>query len=175
MLKLIGIVIAVLILALLITAATRPDHFRVERMATIEAPPEKIYPLIEDFHRWPAWSPYEKLDPAMKRTISGPASGKGAVYEWSGNSKAGQGRMEIVAAEPSTHVGIQLDFIKPIKAHNMADFNLQPQADGTRVTWVMNGRNTFLGKVMSLFFDVDKMVGKDFEAGLANMKTVAER
>ncbi|MET0660080.1 MAG: SRPBCC family protein [Steroidobacteraceae bacterium] len=175
MLKLIGIVIAVLILALLITAAARPDHFSVERTATINAPPEKIYPLIEDFRRWPAWSPYEKLDPAMKRTISGPASGKGAVYEWSGNSKAGQGRMEIVAAEPLTHVGIELDFIKPMKAHNMADFKLQPQANGTRVTWTMNGPNTFLGKVMSLFFDMDRMIGKDFETGLANMKAAAER
>lgn len=175
MLKLIGILIAAALLAWLLAAAGKPDVFHVERTATINAPPEKIYPLIEDFRRWPQWSPWEQLDPAMKRTLSGPASGKGAVYEWSGNSKAGQGCMEIVAAEPAMHVGIQLDFIKPFKAHNMTDFRLQPQAEGTQVTWSMNGPNTFVGKLMSVFLDMDQRVGKDFATGLANMKTAAER
>lgn len=175
MLKLIGIIVAALLIGVLLFAATKPDTFRVARATTINAPPEKIYPLIEDFRRWPTWSPYEKLDTGMKRTLSGAASGNGAIYEWAGNNKAGQGRMQIVAADPPTHLGVQLDFIKPFKAHNLAEFTLLPQPDGTRVTWSMSGPNTFVSKVMSLFFDMDAMIGKDFETGLANMKAAAER
>jgi uncharacterized protein YndB with AHSA1/START domain len=175
MLKIIGIVIVVLLAGVLALAATKPDSFRVERSTSIKAPPEKIFPLINDFHRWGAWSPFEKLDPAMRRRLGGAESGEGAVYEWEGNSQAGKGRMEIVESTPPSKVSIKLDFLKPFESHNTADFTLEPTADSTRVTWAMHGPNVFLGKVMSVFVSMDDMIGKDFEAGLANLKTVAER
>jgi uncharacterized protein YndB with AHSA1/START domain len=167
--------IVVVIGALLAFAATKPDTFRVERSTTIKAPPEKIFPLIDDFHRWTTWSPWEKMDPAMTRTHSGAPSGKGAVYEWEGNSKVGRGRMEIVDSVPSSRVAIKLDFLKPMEAHNIAEFTLTPSGDSTRVTWVMHGPAPFVSKLMQVFMSMDRMVGKDFEAGLANMKAAAER
>ena len=175
MLKIIGIVIVVLLAGVLALAATKPDSFRVERTTSIKAPPEKIFPYIDDFHRWGAWSPFEKLDPAMRRRLGGAESGEGAVYEWEGNSQAGKGRMEIVESTPPSKVSIKLDFLKPFESHNTADFTLVPNGDSTRVTWAMYGPNVFLGKVMSVFVSMDDMIGKDFEAGLANLKTVAER
>lgn len=174
MLKAIAIVVLVVIAAILGYAATRPDTFRVERSATIQAPPEKILPLVDDFHRWTAWSPWEKLDPAMKRTHSGAPRGKGAVYAWEGNSQAGAGRMEITDSSAS-RVGINLDFLKPFKSSNNVEFNLQPQGDGTKVTWSMTGPMSYLMKVMCIFVSMDSMVGKDFEAGLANLKALAEQ
>lgn len=174
MFKIIGIVILALIAGILGVAATRPDTFHVERTAVIQAPPEKILPFLEDFHRWDTWSPWEKLDPAMKRTHSGAPKGKGAVYAWEGNSQAGAGRMEIVEAS-ATQVALKLDFSKPFAAHNQVDFQLQPQGDGTKVTWSMNGPQPYMMKVMCLFVSMDKMVGKDFEAGLASLKTAAEQ
>ena len=175
MLKTILIVVVVLIAGVLIYAATRPDSFRVQRSATVNAPPEKIAPLISDFHHWEAWSPWEKLDPAMQKTYGGAPAGKGAVYEWSGNSKAGAGRMEILDASPAK-VSIQLDFLKPFEGHNLTDFTFDPQAGGgTRVDWDMHGPMPYLSKVMCVFVSMDKMVGKDFEQGLANLKTVAEK
>jgi hypothetical protein len=173
MLKKIVLVIIVLVAVVLIWAATKPDTFRVERSTTIKAPPEKIEALIDDFHQWGTWSPWEKLDPNMKRTHSGAARGKGAVYAWEGNSKAGAGRMEVLDSSPS-HVGIQLDFLKPFASHNTAEFILQPNGDSTNVTWIMQGPNAYIGKVMSVFMSMDKMIGKDFEAGLANLKARAE-
>ncbi|MEJ8857174.1 SRPBCC family protein [Variovorax robiniae] len=155
-------------------AAGKPDTFRVERSVTIQAPPEKITPLIENFQNWSTWSPYEKLDPAMKRTFSGAPSGKGAVYAWDGTGNAGAGRMEIVEATPQ-RVGIQLDFSKPFTAHNMAAFTLQPQGATTQVTWSMDGPAPFVSKVMQVFFSMDTMIGRDFEAGLANLKAAAEK
>jgi uncharacterized protein YndB with AHSA1/START domain len=175
MLKKIAVVLVVLIAAVLIFAATRPDTFSVQRSATIKAPPEKVFALINDFHSWPAWSPWEKLDPAMQRTHSGAAAGKGAAYAWLGNSKVGEGRMEILESAPSSKVSIKLDFIQPFEGHNIADFTLAPQGDSTQVTWVMNGPAPFITKLMGVFVSMDSMIGKDFEAGLANMKTAAEK
>jgi hypothetical protein len=176
---LIGILVVVAVLVLLIAglllfAATRPDAFRIQRSATIKAGPEKIYPHISDFHRWGAWSPWEKLDPALKRTYSGAPNGTGAVYEWDGNKQVGKGRMEIMEASPSSRIMIKLDFLKPFEAHNTAEFTLNGHNDGTNVTWAMNGRQPFMFKVMSLFFSMDKMIGKDFESGLANLRNIAE-
>ena len=175
MLKTIAIVVVVLVGALLAFAATKPDTFRVQRAASIKAPPEKIFPLINDLHSWGAWSPWEKLDPAMKRTHSGAASGKGAVYQWEGNGEVGAGRMEIVEASPPSAVRIKLDFLKPFEAHNFAEFTLEPKGDATNVTWTMYGPNTYVSKLMSVFFNMDSMVGKYFESGLANLKAATEK
>ncbi len=175
MFKKILIVLVVLLAALLGFAATKPDTFRVERSTTIKAPPEKIFPLINDFHNWGAWSPWEKMDPAMKRTHSGAASGKGAVYEWQGNSKVGAGRMEILESSPPSRIRIKLDFIEPFEGHNTAEYTLDGKGGSTTVTWAMYGPANFMSKLMQVFVSMDSMVGKDFEAGLANMKAVAEK
>ena len=175
MLKIIATVVVVLIAAVLGMAATKPDTFRVQRATSIKAPPEKVFALINDFHNWGQWSPWEKLDPALNRTYSGPASGKGAVYEWTGNSKVGAGRMEITEPTPSSKVLIKLDFIKPFEGHNMADFTLEPQGDTTNLSWAMYGPTPFVSKVMQVFISMDSLIGKDFEAGLANLKAAAEK
>jgi uncharacterized protein YndB with AHSA1/START domain len=175
MLKIILIVVVVLIAAVLGLAATKPNAFRVERAATIKAPPAKVYALIDDFHQWSQWSPWEKLDPELKRTFSGPNSGKGAVYEWTGNSKVGAGRMEITEPTPPNKILIKLDFIKPFEGHNIAEFTLQPQGDSTQLNWAMYGPTPFVSKLMQVFMSMDKLIGKDFEAGLANLKAAAER
>lgn len=174
MLKLILIVVVVAIVAVLVLAATRPDAFRVERSAAIKAPPEKIFPFINDFHNWPAWSPWEKMDPALTRTYSGPSSGKGAHYAWEGNSKVGSGSMEISEASPPGKIVIRLDFMKPFEAHNIAEFTLVPGGDSTTVTWAMYGPLPYMAKIMHLFFSMEKMVGGSFEEGLANLKAAAE-
>ncbi len=168
------IVVVIAIVALLAYAYTRPDTFTVQRSASIKAPPEKIAALIDDFHAWTAWSPWEKRDPNLKRTYSGPAKGKGAVYEWDGNSKVGTGRMEILETAPSK-VGIKLDFLKPFEGHNIATFTMVPAGDATNVTWNMSGPMAFIPKVMGVFMSMDKMIGNDFEAGLASLKTIAEK
>ena len=175
MLKVIGIAVVVLVGGLLVYVGTRPDTFRVQRMTTIKAPPEKIFPHLDDFQRWPAWSPYEKKDPAMKRTLSGAPSGKGAVYEWEGNKEIGQGRMEIVATAPPSQLTLKLDFLKPFEAHNMVDFTLEPRGESTQVTWAIHGPSPFMAKVMGLVMDMDKMIGQDFEAGLADLKALSEK
>ena len=175
MLKKIGFVVLIVVAAFLAYAVTRPDSLRVERTATIKAPPDKIYPLITDLRKWSAWSPWEKRDPAMKRTFSGADSGKGAVYAWAGNSEVGEGRMEIIEAAPPSKVGIKLDFIKPLEGHNLAVFTLTPKGDTTDVSWVMTGPTPFIGKVLGVFMDMDKMIGNDFEAGLTNLKAAAEK
>ena len=175
MLKKIGIAIVVVIAALLIFAATRPDTFRVERKAVIQASPDRVYGLINDFHQWPLWSPWEKLDPAMKRTLGGPTSGVGATYAWEGNKDVGSGRMEIKESTPSSKIHIQLDFLQPFESHNQTDFILTPQGSATEVTWAMYGPATYMTKLMGVFASMDSMVGPDFEKGLANLKTVAEK
>jgi uncharacterized protein YndB with AHSA1/START domain len=175
MLKKILIAVAVFIVGVLGYAAMQPNEFRVERSVAIKAPPDKIYPLIADFHRWSDWSPWEKLDPAMKRTFSGPASGQGAVYEWVGNSDVGSGRMEITALTPPSKVEIKLDFITPFEGHDLTVFSLAPQGDQTKVTWTMSGPNLFISKVMGIFVSMDTMIGKDFEKGLSQMKAAAEK
>jgi len=173
--KTILIVLAVAVAGILAYATTRPDTFRVERTITIQAPPEKIIPFLEDFHQWPAWSPFEKLDPAMKRTLSGPEKGKGAVYEWDGNRKAGSGRMEVLQVVPGSKVSIQLEFTKPFESKNLAEFDLANNGGATRVTWSMSGPQTYITKVMCVFVSMDKMIGPDFETGLANLKAAAEK
>ena len=175
MLKVIGTVVVVLVGGFFVYVGTRPDTFRVQRMTTIKAPPEKIFPHLNDFQRWPAWSPYEKKDPAMKRTLSGAPSGKGAVYEWEGNKEIGQGRMEIVATEPPSQLTLKLDFLKPFEAHNMVDFTLEPRGESTQVTWAIHGPSPFMAKVMGLVMDMDRMIGQDFEAGLADLKALSEK
>jgi polyketide cyclase/dehydrase/lipid transport protein len=175
MFKIIGIVVVALVAALLIFAATKPDTFRVQRSASIKAPPEKIFPIINDFHNWGTWSPWEKKDPGMKRTLGAVASGKGAVYEWEGNNEVGKGRMEIAETSPSSKVVIKLDFVKPFEAHNTVEFTLEPKSDATNVTWAMQGHTPYFAKIIHVFFDMDSMVGKDFETGLANLKAVAEK
>lgn len=167
-------VIVVAVVIVLILAARQPDEFRIQRTATINAPAEKIVAHIDDFHQWSAWSPYEHLDPAMQRTFSGAPTGKGSIYEWNGNSDVGQGRMEILDASPSK-VSIKLDFHKPMEASNIAEFDLQPKGDATDVTWAMYGSMPFISKIMCVFFDMDKMIGPDFEKGLAALKTVSEQ
>ena len=177
MLQTIAIVLAVLIVivvALLAYAASKPNTVRYTRSTRINAPPEKIAALITDFRRWGMWSPWEKKDPNLKRTFSGKESGVGSVYAWEGNKNVGSGRMEILEASPRK-IRIQLDFITPFKASNMAEFDFTPQGGTTDVNWVMTGENLFIGKVMSIFLDFDKLIGKDFEAGLADMKAAAER
>jgi len=175
MFKKIAIVIVVLIVALLAYAATRPDTFRVQRAASIKAPPEKVFALLNDFQRWEAWSPWEKKDPAMKRTFSAVSSGKGAQYAWEGNREVGQGRMEIAESVPPSRLAIKLDFLKPFEAHNRVEFTLEPKGEATNVTWAMQGDTPYLAKIVHVFLNMDKLVGNDFEAGLANLKTLAEK
>jgi hypothetical protein len=168
------IVVVVLIALLLIYAATRPAEFRVERSVIINASAEKIFPLINDFREWEPWSPWEKVDPAVKRSYSGAASGEGAVYEWSGNKNIGQGRMEIVESSPPFKVKLKIDFIKPFEAHNTIEFTLIPQGDSTRVTQAMYGPSPFISRLMGIFCSMDKMVGRKYEEGLANLKALSE-
>jgi uncharacterized protein YndB with AHSA1/START domain len=167
--------IIVVILGVLGFAATRPDTFRYERSAQFKAPADKVFPLITNFHRWNEWSPYDKLDPALKRTFSGAESGKGAIYQWEGNNDVGSGRMEVLDAVPSSKVVIKLDFLKPFEGHNTAEFTLEPVGADTKVTWAMHGPSPFVSKVFGLFMNMDAMIGKDFETGLAQMKAIAEK
>jgi hypothetical protein len=174
MLKTIGLILVLAVVVVLLLALTKPSTFRVERSATITAQPEKISALIDDFHQWDAWSPWAKLDPNMKTTYSGPPSGVGSIYEWEGNSKVGKGRMEILSVEPAKTT-VKIDFLKPFEGHNIADFVLEPQGSATRVNWIMNGpMDLFPGKLMSVFSSMDKMIGPDFDKGLANLKAAAE-
>ncbi len=175
MLKTVAIIIGLALAALLILAALKPDTFKVQRSASIKAAPEKIFPLIDDFHNWQAWSPWEKLDPQLKRSFSGAPSGKGAVYAWQGNSKVGEGRMEITDASAPSVVTIKLDFIKPMQGHNVAQFTLEPKGETTTVTWIMQGPSPYIAKLISVFVSMDSMIGKDFESGLANLKAIAEK
>ena len=178
MLKIVGILVAVVavgIAGILAFAATKPDTFRVQRTASIKAPPEKIFPLLNDLHNFASWSPYEKKDPAMKRTHSGAPSGKGAVYEWDGDKNVGRGRLAIAESSPPSKVTLDLDMLAPLKAHNIVVFTLEPKGESTTVTWAMNGQIPYIAKIVHVFLNVDKMVGDDFEVGLANLKALAEK
>jgi uncharacterized protein YndB with AHSA1/START domain len=170
----IAVVLAIAIAVVLILAATKPNTFSVRRTITVRAPAEKIFPLIDDFHQWGSWSPYEKKDPAMKRSYSGPASGKGAVYGWEGNKNVGSGRMEILDVSAPSKIVIKLDFFAPFEGHNTAEFTMLPQGDATTITWLMHGPAPFMNKMMQVFMNLDNMIGKDFEVGLANLKRIAE-
>jgi uncharacterized protein YndB with AHSA1/START domain len=170
----IAVILAAAIAVVLLLAARKPDTFEVVRSTRIKAPPQAIFPLIDDLHRWASWSPYEKKDPAMQRTFSGAASGKGAVYGWDGNKSVGSGRMEIIDSATPSKIVIKLDFFRPFEGHNTAEFTMSPQGDATDVTWAMYGPCNFMGKVMHVFCDMDNMIGKDFAAGLANLKAITE-
>jgi uncharacterized protein YndB with AHSA1/START domain len=174
-LAVIAVVLAVIVAGILIYAATKLDSFTVKRTAAIKAPPERIFALIDDLHGWAAWSPYEKKDPGMKRTFGGAAMGKGAIYQWDGNKNVGSGSMEIIEAIQPSKIVIKLDFLKPFQGHNTAEFTMVPVGDNTDVTWAMYGPSSYMFKVMGIFMDMDKMIGDDFTAGLANLKAVAER
>jgi uncharacterized protein YndB with AHSA1/START domain len=174
MLKIVLLVVVIAIVGVLALATVQPDEFRVERSARIKASPEKVYGLIEDLHRWSQWSPWERKDPAMQRSFSGPERGTGAKYAWNGNKDVGQGSMTITEATPSSRVAIALDFLKPFEGHNKVEFTLQPDGDSTHVKWKMSGPMPFISKVICLFVNIDRMIGKDFEAGLSNLKAAAE-
>lgn len=168
----IGVVIVLVIVGAII--ATRPDSYSVERSAVVAAPPEVVFEYVNDFHRWAQWSPFEKLDPAMQKTFEGSPSGVGAGYHWKGNSKAGEGRMRIAESERASRIAIDMRFLEPFESTSVTTFTFEPVAEGTRVTWGMAGENTTMGKAISLVASMDKMIGKDFEEGLAKLGTVAE-
>lgn len=174
MFKITLLVVVVLIVGVLAFAATKPDNFHVERSIRIQAPPEKIFPLIDDLKAWALWSPYEKKDPAMKRVFGSITQGKGATYAWSGDKNIGEGSMEITESTPSSRLALDLHFLKPFQANNRADFVLIPDGDGTKLTWSIDGPSPFISKLMGLFFNIDKMIGDDYEAGLASLKAIAE-
>jgi hypothetical protein len=171
----VALVLAIAIAMILILAAIKPATFSVQRATTVKAPPERIFPLINDFHQWGSWSPYETKDPAMKRSYSGAADGRGAVYGWEGNKNVGSGRMEIVDASVASKIVIKLDFFTPFEGHNTAEFTMLPQGDGTNLTWLMHGPASFMSKVMQVFINLDNLIGKDFEIGLANLKRLTEK
>jgi len=171
----VAIVLAIAIAVVLIFAATKPNRFSVQRATTVKAPPEIIFPLINDFHQWGNWSPYEQKDPAMKRTYCGAESGKGAIYAWDGNKNVGSGRMEILDASAPSKIQIKLDFFTPFEGHNTAEFTMLPQGHATSLTWLMHGPAPFMSKLMQVFMNIDNMIGKDFEIGLANLKRLAEK
>lgn len=170
----ISILICLFIITVLVYATTRPNHFRIQRSTLIQAPPEKIFHLINDFHQWQAWSPWENIDPTMQRTYSGAPQGVGTIYAWVGKGKVGTGRMEITGSQPSTEIIIQLEFIKPFEASNVAEFTLTPQGQNTELTWVMHGPNAYISKLMGIFFNMDRMIGQDFDKGLNNIKSILE-
>ena len=174
MIKIILVVVVLLVGGVLLMASTRPDALHVERAADVKAPPEKISPLINDFHSWGSWSPYEKKDPAMKRTYGAVTAGKGATYAWEGDKNVGQGSMEIVESGPRK-ILIKLDFLKPFEAHNMGEFLLEPKGDSTSVTWAIYGPSPYMSKVIGTFMNIDDMIGRDFEKGLADLKAAAEK
>jgi Polyketide cyclase / dehydrase and lipid transport len=173
----IAVVLAIALAVVLVLAATKPDTFTVRRTAVVKAPAERIFALINNFHQWVNWSPWENRDPAMMRTYSGAESGRGAIYAWNGNKNVGSGRMEILDASSSSKIVIKLDFFKPFEGHNTAEFSFVPERDAaaTNVTWVMHGPSSFVSKVMQVFMNLDKMIGKDFETGLANLKRLTEK
>jgi hypothetical protein len=170
------ILIGLLILVVVIIAivAIQPSEFRISRSATIAASPDTLFAQVNDFRNWNAWSPWAKMDPNAKNTFEGPASGPGAIFRWSGNNQVGEGSMTIVESRPSELIQIQLDFLKPFKATSMGEFTFKPEGNQTVVTWSMAGRNGFMGKACSLVMNCDKMVGGEFEKGLANIKSIVE-
>jgi uncharacterized protein YndB with AHSA1/START domain len=174
-LVIIAVILAIAIAAILVLATTKPGTLRVQRSVSIKAPPEDIFPLISDFRQWRNWSPYEHKDPAMKRTYGGAERGKGAVYAWEGDKNVGSGRMEILEASAPQKIAIKLDFFKPFEGHNTAEFTMLPQGDVTNLTWTMTGPAVFMSKLIQVFMNLDRMIGRDFETGLANLKKLTEK
>jgi hypothetical protein len=174
MLKKILIVVAALVVVFAVVVAMQPAAFRIERKATIAAPDSVVFAQVNDFHRWDAWSPWAKLDPVMKQTYEGSPAGVGAVYSWAGNKDVGEGRMTITESTPNSLIRIKLEFLKPFATSNTTEFTFTPAGDQTSVTWAMTGQNNFIAKAFGLFMNMDKMIGGDFEKGLAQMKTAVE-
>ena len=175
MIRMLAVVAAIALAAILALAAFEPDEFRVQRSTTINAPADKVFPLIDDFRRWTAWSPFETMDPTMRRTYGATTTGKGATYAWEGDGKAGAGRMEIAESNAPSRVRIVLDFERPIANRARTTFTLSPHGNATLVTWTMESPNRYLVKVMHLFFDAEQIVGDDFARGLADLKAAAEK
>ena len=167
-------IIAVIVLIFVVVVAMRPSDFRITRSAKISAPPEKIFPNVNELRLWEPWSPWVKLDPNAKNSFAGPASGVGSAMAWSGNNEVGEGRMTITESRANESVRFRLDFERTMKASNMAEFTFKPEGNQTEVTWTMSGKNGFVGKAFGLFVDCDKMVGCQFEQGLASLKSVSE-
>jgi hypothetical protein len=174
MLKKILITLAVIIVVFLIVVAMQPSEFRVTRSTTISAPPGAVFPFVNELKRWEAWNPWGKLDPAMKLSYEGPAAGKGAAYAWLGNHEVGEGRMTITESRPHELVQFKMEFYKPMAGTSDAEFAFKPEGNQTAVTWSMTGRNNFVAKAMCLFMNMDKMIGGQFEKGLASMKMIVE-
>ena len=168
------IAIAVLVVVLAVVIATRPSEFRVERTASVAAPAPVVFAQVNDFHKWEAWSPYVKRDPAMKKSFDGAPAGVGAIYTWSGNHEVGEGRTTIIESRPSELIRIRLEFVRPFAGTSTATFTFRPEGDRTAVSWTLDGRNSFPAKAMDLVMNMDKMIGDDFEKGLAQMKAIAE-
>ncbi len=166
--------IAVLFAFLLITIARKPAAFAITRSAVIPASPDRVFALVNDFHEWDHGSPWAKIDPNCKNTFDGPTSGVGAKFAWDGNGKVGSGRMEITESKPNEKIALDLIFSRPMKANNLTVFTFHPEADGTKITWTMSGHNGFMGKAFNTFVDCDKMIGKQFDEGLENMKKVVK-
>jgi uncharacterized protein YndB with AHSA1/START domain len=166
--------VAVLVAILVIVVSMRPSEFCIERSGIIKAPPSKVFPHVNDFHLWQEWSPWAKRDPNCEIAYDGPDTGEGAKFWWNGNKEVGEGRMTIIESTPDKIVAIRLEFIKPFKAINTAEFTFKPVGDGTEVNWAMTGKNNFMGKAFHMMVDCDKMIGKDFEQGLANLRAIAE-
>lgn len=168
------IVILVAAVAVLTFTATRPNTLRVSRFTVINASPETVFALINDFHSWSKWAPQDREDPTLARSYSGAASGVGAISTWEGAGSAGRGRMAITESHPNTSIVVTVDFVKPFKAHNLNRFTLEPTGNSTKISWTMEGTNVFVSKVMSVFVNMDKMMGKHFEMGLDDLKRIAE-
>jgi len=174
MLPTILIALLLLIIAFVVLVAMRPSQFRVTRAAAFDAPPEVVFPQINNLHNWQAWSPWAKMDPAARNTYDGPPEGVGSSFAWAGNNQVGQGRMTITDSHPHELVRFRLEFLKPFKATNIAEFTIKPEGGRTVVSWSMSGTNNFIAKAVGLFMDCDKMCGGFFEKGLGDMKTIAE-
>lgn len=170
----VGLVVLGLLVALFILIVTRPEDFRVERSAVVNAPAEVVFPLINDFHAWAQWSPFERQDPGIKKTFDGPAAGPGSIYAWEGNSLVGAGRTTILDSKAGEFVSIKLEMFRPFACVNQVRFTLVPCEGGVRVRWIMDGKLNFITKAFSLIMTMDSMVGKEFELGLANLNKVAQ-
>jgi polyketide cyclase/dehydrase/lipid transport protein len=166
--------LAVVVAGLAVVIALQPSDFRVSRTASIAAPAPVVFAQVNDFHNWTAWSPWAKLDPAMKQTYEGAAAGTGAIYTWVGNREVGEGRMTIVESRPGELIRVKLDFVKPLAGTSVAEFTFRADGDRTAVTWTMTGEKSFVAKAIHVVLSMDRMVGDQFEKGLAAMKTVAE-
>jgi Polyketide cyclase / dehydrase and lipid transport len=168
------IAIAVIVIVFVVVVAMQPSEFRVARSATISAPPPAVFAQVNDFHKWEAWNPWGKIDPAMKQTYEGAPAGVGAIYTWVGNKNVGEGRMTLTESRPSDLIRIKLEFFKPFAGTNIAEFTFKPAGNQTAVTWSMAGKNNFMAKAIHLFMNMDKMIGGQFETGLAQMKSIVE-